>query len=164
MQDGLEGTAFHFVAQDVGHIRVGLAGVDHQRQPRRPRRRDMGPEDGLRDLARDLVVVVVEPRFADADAFRVTREGHEPFHRDIGFLCSLMGMSPDREEHVGVAFGDGRDVIVARHAGRNRDDPADPRCSGSRHHGIDLGSKLRKIEMAVAVGQHQPPARRSAER
>ncbi len=81
MQHGLEGTAFHFVAQDGRHIRVGLAGVDHQRQPRRPRCRDMGPEDGRRDLARDLVVMVIEPRFADADAFGMSRQGDEPFHR-----------------------------------------------------------------------------------
>ncbi len=64
-------------------------------------------------------------------------------------------MRPDREEHVGVAFGDGRDSLVARHAGRDRDDPPDSGGSRTRHHGIDLGSKLREIEMAVAVGQHQ---------
>ena len=111
MKHGSEGTAVHLVAQDRRHIGVGLAGVDHQRQPRCPRGRDMGPEDGRRDLARDLVVVVVEPRFADPDAFRMARQGHEPFRRNIGFLGRLMGMSPHREEHVVVAFGDGRDGV-----------------------------------------------------
>ena len=55
------------VGENAGDLGVGFAGMDDQRQAGRPRRRDMGAEDALLDVARAQIVVEIEPGFADAD-------------------------------------------------------------------------------------------------
>ncbi len=63
-----------FLAQDPRDIVIGVAGMDDQRQAALPRRRDMGAEDLLLDAVRAVVVVKIEPGFANADDTRMGRQ------------------------------------------------------------------------------------------
>lgn len=47
MQHRLEGALGHLVFENDAALFVGLAGVDHQRQPGRTRRGDMGAKTAL---------------------------------------------------------------------------------------------------------------------
>ena len=42
----------HFLTQDRGHVVVGVAGVDDERQAELARERDLGAKDALGDVAR----------------------------------------------------------------------------------------------------------------
>ena len=54
------------------HFLVGVARVDDERQPRLAGSRDMRAEHLSLHLARAAVVVIVEARFADRDAARMS--------------------------------------------------------------------------------------------
>jgi hypothetical protein len=57
--------------QDPLRVRLGLAGVDRERLGEAYRVSELAREDGLLNVARRVVVVVVEPDLAPADAARV---------------------------------------------------------------------------------------------
>ena len=118
-------------------------------------RRDMGAEHPHRDLARRVIVMVVEARLADADAFGVAGKLGELLHRNVRLLGGLMRVGADREEHVVELLGDAARPVGAGDAGRDGDHPANT----SRPRPFDdprqVLRKIRKVEMAVAIGQHQ---------
>ncbi len=70
----LESAPPHLLVQDRGGVVVGLAGMDDERQLQLARERDLAAEHPLGDLGRRVIVVVVEPGLADADAFGMRRE------------------------------------------------------------------------------------------
>ena len=75
MKQGAEPPLPHFVSQDCRHVGVGVAGMDHERQVKLASKRDMPPKDPLSNIARCAVVVIIETRLADPDAFWMLGEG-----------------------------------------------------------------------------------------
>ncbi len=144
MQHRLEAAPPHLVAQDRRHVGVGVARMDDQRQAGLARRRDVGAEHAVGHVARRRVVVVVEPRLADADAFRVARQRHQPLHRHVRLLGGLQRVGADGEEHVREALRDGRDLGVARDAGRDGDDAATPAARARSTTASSSGAKSGK--------------------
>ncbi len=71
MQNRREGAERHFLAQDRRDVVVRLAGVDDERQSEFARERDLGAKDLLGDVRGRVIVVIVQPRLADADALGV---------------------------------------------------------------------------------------------
>src|SRR5215475_4231543 len=65
-----------------------------------------------------------------------------------------MRMRAHRAIDAGESFGDRQDVAVASHARRDGHDPPDAGSLGTRHHAVELGGEVGKIEVAVAVNQH----------
>ena len=74
MEQGREGPLPHFLRQDRGTIRVSVPCVDDQRQSGLARRSDMSAKHPLRDFARGFVIVIIQPRFAEPNAFRMVGE------------------------------------------------------------------------------------------
>ena len=145
------------VLEDVAGLAVGVARVDDQRQAGLARRRDVGAEAlGLLG-ARAVLVIEVEAGLADADHLGMARRLDQPVGRALPLLLGLVRMHADRAPDIGVALGDGRAPVElvepradgqhAGHAGR----------AGARQHARLVAGKLGKVEMAVAVDQHQPP-------
>ena len=95
MQDRGESALPHFVLQDRGDILIRIAGMDDERQSALPRGRDMGAKDPCSDVTRGAIVVIIEPGFADADAFRVVRERDQAILRHcFGLFMRVMRMCP----------------------------------------------------------------------
>ena len=78
MDDTGQATLRRARLQQADGVLVGLAGMDNQRQAALARCLDMGFEDGLLLLPVALVVIVIEPRFADPDHFRMPGQGDQP--------------------------------------------------------------------------------------
>jgi len=74
MQQSRESPLPHFFFQDRGAIGVSVTGMDDQRQLGLPRGGDVGSKNTPGDLPGSLVVVIIEPRFAQSDAFRMVGE------------------------------------------------------------------------------------------
>ena len=77
MQHGREGALPRFFLQNPRHVVVGLARMDHERQAGLARGRDMGAKALLLRVARGVVVVIIEPGFADGDDLRMARARNE---------------------------------------------------------------------------------------
>ena len=154
MQHGREGPPPRFLFEDARHVVVGVARMDHQRQPGLARRRDVTAEALLLRLARAGVVVVVEPGLAERHHLGVARARDEVAETDIEFLVGVVRMGADRAKHVRKTLGDRHHLAVPRDARRDRDQAADIGLARAADDGVKLGGKIGKIEMAVAVDQH----------
>ena len=107
----------------------------------------------LGDLGRGVIVVVVEPGLADADAFGMGREAPHGGKVARRLARRLVRMGADGEIDVVVGL---RDLDQAMR-------PVDPRAD--RDHGLDAGrarplddrvefvGEIGKVEMAVAVDE-----------
>src|ERR1700730_2523441 len=131
--------------------------MNDNRQPALPGGRDMGAEYPRGDVARGLIVMIIEPGFANADAFRVARQPEQAILRHVGFFMRVMRMCPNRAKDVLIGFGDEADRTKSFRAGRNGDYPLEAGGAGAFDHRIALGGEIRKIEVAMTVDQHARP-------
>ncbi len=154
MQHRGEGALPAFLFENARGIVVGLARMDDERQAGLARRRDMRAKAALLRLARRVVVVVIEAGFAERHDFRVPRQRDEIGRRHVELFMGVMRMRADRAKHVGKALGDREQVRLALDPRRNRHHALDAGGAGARHHGIELGGEIGKIEMAMAVDEH----------
>ena len=67
MEQRLEDALFHLLLENGGGVVFRLAAVNDERQTGFARRLDMDAETPRLDVARAVVIVIIEPRFADAD-------------------------------------------------------------------------------------------------
>ena len=71
------------------------------------------------------------------------------------FGFRFMRMNPDRTMDVGRALGYGEHARELRQLGADGEEVAHAGRPRARQHRIELGCELRKIEMAVAVDEHE---------
>ena len=83
------------------------------------------------------------------------RAPDELIDADVQLLVRVMRMGADRAVDIGKALGDGKHLGVPFDPRRDGDDTHDPGRPRARNHGIELAGEIGKIEMAVAVDQHQ---------
>ncbi len=98
--------------------------------------------------------MVIEAGFADRHDLGMLRARNQIAHAHVEFLMGIMWVRADRAIDVGKALGDGQHLIVSAHAGRNRDHPLHTCRPRPTDDGVQLGGKIGKIEMAMAVDQH----------
>ena len=129
--------------------------MDDQRQPGDARGGDVAAEPGRLRLARRVVIVVVEPGFADRHDLRVAGDADELVDRDVGLLGGVVRVGADRAIDLGVAVDDRLQAIEAPDPGRYADDRADARGPRPLDDRIAVRVELGEIEMAVAVDEHR---------
>ncbi len=144
----------HLLFEDARGVVVGLARMDDQRQSGLARRRDMRAEAALLRLARRIVVVVVEPGFAERDDLGVTRAENEIGGGQIELFVRIMRMRADRAKNVGKALGDRQHSVMTANARRDGHDAPDTDVARASDHGVELGGEIGKVEMAVAIDEH----------
>jgi hypothetical protein len=66
----------------------------------------------------------------------------------------MMGMGADRAEDIVMRLGDRAKRREIADFGRYAEHEPDAGRLGARQHAVEIGLKLGKIEMAVAVDQH----------
>ena len=135
--------------------RVGIAGVDDQRQAGLARRRDMGAEALGLLVARAVLVVEVEPGLADADDLGMARRLDQAVGRALPLLLRLVRMDADRAPDVVVALGDRAHLVELVEPRADGQHARDAGRAGAREHARLVAGKLGKVEMAMAVDQHQ---------
>src|SRR3546814_19091595 len=84
MEDAEIGRLPQLLAEQRERVRLRLAGVDDDWQPRRLRRVDMATKTVLLSRPVALVVVIVEPGLADADDARMRGAFHQLAGVDVG--------------------------------------------------------------------------------
>ena len=154
VQHGRERLPRHLLLQDRGDVGVGIAGMDHQRQTRLLRRRDvLAKALGLR-LARALVVEVVEPGLADGHDLGVLRQPHDLLHRHVQLGVRVVGVRAHRAEHVGIALGDLQRVGEPPDVRGDRDDMPTPAARARPTTPSRSAAKSGKVEVAVMIDEH----------
>jgi len=154
VEDGREGALPAFGLEDPGHVVVGIAGVDHQRQLGFPGRGDMAEERGALCLAGRTVVVVVEPGLADRHDLRMRRQRDQFLGRHIGLFMRAVRMRADGAIDGGMRLGDGANRIEAAHPRRDGHHQPDARSVRPLDQPDTILVELREIEMAMAVDEH----------
>ena len=115
----------------------------------------MGAKNLCRDVSRRFVVMIIETGFADTDAFRddaPTRQGDPRSY--FGLLMGVVRMRPDGAKNVFIGFGDPAidskafvcvEIVIIR---------LSPAARARSITASTLASKIREIEVAMAVNQH----------
>ena len=117
------------------------------------RRLDMRPEPLALRGPVGLVVIIVEPAFADRDHARMRRRLDQRRRAEVGMRIRFVGMNADARPDIGMALGRADDVVPLLLAGRNIEKTATPARPGSRQHFLlPLGEAL-VIEVAMAIDQ-----------
>jgi hypothetical protein len=155
VQDGGERALPRLLAQDRDHVLVGVAGMDDERQPACARGRDVRAEDAPLHVPRAVVVEVVEPGLADADAPRMARQRGDVGCRNARLLGCMVRMRADREEQLPMRLGELSVALEACDMGRDRDHAADASRLRPREHFRQAIRELREVEMTVAVDEHE---------
>src|SRR5262249_51566411 len=141
--------------EDAYHVGAGIAAVDDERQSGLASSRDMRAQGALLRLARTVVVMIIEPHLADPNHLGMPRALDKIARRNIELLVRVMRMGPDRAEHLLESLGDRQHLAVPAHPGRDRYNFHQARGVRPGDDGVELGSKIRKIEMAMAVDQYR---------
>ena len=154
MQHEGKGALRRLLLQDAGDVLVGVAGMDDERQAQLARRRDMGAEASLLQIARAVVVVIVEPGLADRHHLGMPRQAHDLVQRDVFLFVRMMRMGADRAEDSVMGLDNLEQLAEAPHPRGDRHHEADPRRTRTGKHRLTLGAEIGKIEMAVTVDEH----------
>src|ERR1043166_6904599 len=100
MEHGRKGTGAAFLPEDAGHVGVGFAAVDDERQSGFARRGDVRPQPRLLRLARAEMVMIVEPRLPDRDDLGMARALDEFGDRNVELFMRVVWMRSRSEEHT----------------------------------------------------------------
>ena len=133
---------------------IGVAAVDHQRQTGAAGGLDMGAKNSCGGVARRAVVMIIETRLADADAFWMGCERNQTIEISFRRLTDVLGMFANRAEHLGISLRQRGDLAKFLDPGRNRDHAPDAGRARTLDDGIALRGEIGKVEMAVTVDQH----------
>ena len=139
--------------QDRGDIVVGVARMDDERQVELAGERDMPTKDSLGDIARRVVIVIIEPRLADPDAFGMSGESAHGGEILGPLPRRLMRMRADGEEDVVVPLRDGDHACGLRHFGADGDHALDAGPPRALDDPIKVVGEVGKIEVAMAVDE-----------
>ena len=156
MNETCEGPGADFFSEYIEGVRIGVAGMHDQRQSGLARRRRMDAEARPLKRAGGVIVVIVEPGLADADDLVRPGVFDEDFRRRRRLVIHIVGMDSDRAIEVVVGPRQGQHIRELGEPRADRLHDADAGLGGARQHPIDVVGELGKIEMAMAVDQHQP--------
>ena len=98
--------------------------------------------------------MVVEPRLPDRHHLGMARARDQLVGADVELLVGMVRMGADRAVDLREALGDGEHLGMPLDPRRDGDDARDAGRLRARHHGLVLAGEIGKIEMAMAVDQH----------
>src|ERR1700722_14796030 len=149
----------HFIGQDCRHVGVGVARMDHKREVKLPSKRNVAPKDSLSDIARCAVIVIIEARLADPNAFGMSGEGAHGVEILRVLAARLMRMRADGEEHIVVTLCDRDHARGLRYFSADGDHALDAGGARALNNSVEVVGEVGKIEVAMAVNDcHSAPA------
>ena len=99
--------------------------------------------------------MVVEPGLPDRHHLGMARAADQLVDGDVELLMGIVRMGANGAIDLGKVLGDGEHLGMPLDARRDGNDARDPGRLRARDDGIELACEVGKIEMAVAVDQHQ---------
>lgn len=146
---------FAFRAQNSGHVVIGAAAVNDERQLRPSCRFDMANEAGLLVFRLLRIVEIIQSRLTNRhDLVVAFRQPHQIVSRYIQFLGCAVGMCADRAKDRRIFFSDLQKRQTA-HPGRDRHHLAHAGGMGAGDDIVALSIEVRKIQMAMGIDQHR---------
>ena len=143
----------HCGPEDFSGIRLGLASVDDERQPRLARRVDVRFEPLALRLAVGLVVIIIEAALADGDDTRMIGCLGQCCGAEVRMRVGLVRVDPDAGPHVGVAFGDRDDVAPLLLPRGDVEETRDAATARIVEHFILSFDEAFVVQMAMAIDQ-----------
>ncbi len=127
-----EAAGRHLLLEDPDRVLVGIAGVDHERQPALPRGRDVDAKHPRLHVLRAVLVVVVEPALADADDLRMVGEGEQRAGVVERLLRGVVRMHAERAVDALIGLGEREHRLDAGEPGADRLHHLDAGGAGAR--------------------------------
>ena len=142
------------VFEDRDRVLLGLARVDDDRKAQLAGQAHLLAEALALELARGVVVVVVQPDLAvgdDAFGFRQYPQLVVPAVLDV---FHFMRVNPDGGGDERVALRQGNSGTAGLEVAPDRHEMPDPGVARALEHRLAVGVKPRVVDMAVTVDQH----------
>jgi hypothetical protein len=102
-----------------------------------------------------MIVVEIEPGFADADDAGVPRLGDERCGLHVGMRVGLVRVDADGSPHVPFPLRDGDDLIPFALPRRDVEHRLNARRAGAGEHALLVVDQALIVEVAMAVGEHR---------
>lgn len=142
--------------EHVERVARRTAGVHDDRFAALARERDESPEHHRLRLARRMVVVIVEPDFADRDDLGVVSEPLDLGEDGFVELRGVVRMNTHRAQHVGAAPGELHGLERRGHAAyTDRDESAHARRPPALESRVRAACTTFCIEVAVSIDEHR---------
>lgn len=125
--------------------------MNDERQLGLARRLDMDAEALCLDIARAQIIMIIEPRLADADHSGMARDVDELARRHVRLFGGIMRMRADGAEDIPVPLGDRQYLLEFPHPGADRQHEADACFFGASEDARQVLGEARIVEMAMAV-------------
>src|SRR5690606_5913887 len=106
-------------------------------------------------VARCLVIVIVEPGLADAHHLGVLGELDQLACRNARFFACIVRVRADRAEHIVVGLGNAADAVELTYPCRDRHPQADTGLDRAGDDRVSLFLKVREVEVAMTVDEHR---------
>ena len=151
MHDARKGPALMFLGKDRGHIFIGSAGMDDQRQSRLARGLDMDAQALLLGGRTVRRVMIIQPAFANAHKLRMLRQGDQLIHLRHRLIGHGHRMGACGVKNRLVCLGNGAHSRLIAQPRADRDHPAHTGLGCARNHIRQLIRKIREIQMTMAV-------------
>ena len=151
MHDTAIGPVGVFLGQDTGHVIVGGARVNDQRQARLACGIDVGTQRRFLNLGAVRGVIIIQPGFADADKFGMGRKGNQFVSAHQRFLCCTHRVGANRIENRFVGLCDGADVWFIAQFGADRDHAGNASLNRALNKRATILIEIWEIQMAMAV-------------
>ena len=152
MHDAIIGAVCMFLGEDAGHVLVGVAGMDDQRQAGFARGGDMDAQAVLLHRLAVGGVVIIQPGFADADEFGMRGQADQFIDAGQGFVGGAHRMRAGGVEDRIILLGQGAHLRFESQLGADRDHAGHTGLERARDHLVAVLVEGIEIEMAVAVG------------
>src|ERR1700681_3776550 len=108
----------------------------------------MGAKDALLARARTVLVIEIEPAFADADDLGMPRQRTQRRRVGLRLAGGFVRMDADRAPDIVFSLSKRPHIVEFAHFRTNRQKAADARAAGARQHLAALGGEIREVEMA----------------
>ncbi|GBF28137.1 hypothetical protein MnTg02_03200 [bacterium MnTg02] len=151
MQQWLKCPLLHFFFEDGGGIGLRRPGVDDERQARFARGGNMHAEARRLHIARRIVIMIIEPRFANTHDFGMGGELDKLLRGHIRLFGRIVWMSADRTENILMPFRDCQNSVEFPHARGDGHHELHPRIRRARQHAVEILGQAGEIQMAVAI-------------
>src|SRR5436190_2148876 len=153
MKNACDAPLFHLMGENLGSILLRIAGVDDERQTRDARRFDVRAKPFALRRAVRLIVIIVEPAFADGDHASMRSRFDQSSRADIRVRIRLMWMNADTGPDVIISFGRTHHLAPFALTGRDVEEAGDAARPGAGQHFLLPLGQSGVIQVAMTVDQ-----------
>ena len=156
MQHAFKCALLHLGFQNIGHIFIGISGMDNNGQAQITGGSNLGSKAVCLCLARSIIIKIIQPCLANSHAFRMTGQINQSVViTGLRVFFCLMGVNTDTKPDIVIAFGQLTRFMggIQTHPDRDHLCHAKFGCAGDDI--WQLFGKLRIIQMRMTIDNRQ---------